>query len=198
MRKKKVVLRERQKPFRSSNCHVVSPDCGGSCIFSCTYSRCCTVYTSRSLLHSTFPTSRDETQVVKGLTKSFQMHSIFFGLRQYCSACHQALFTKNVFQSTEKTISARSQNEWKATDKSLFSLFSGKLNAMKNHLVFHLWTDFHIHGHLREVRLLWPTSSQGEGWMVTGTQAQAQTSTLSSSRATHYAQWQNDAVIKQK
>lgn len=63
------------------------------------------------------------------------MHSIFFGLRQYCSACHQWHFSPRnvlcVFQaSTEKTISARSQKEWKEIDKNPF-FFSGELKAMK-------------------------------------------------------------------
>lgn len=67
-------------------------------------------------LYGALQTRRDETRAVKWLTKSFHMHSIFFGLRQYCSACHQWHFSPRnvlcVFQaSTEKTISARSQKE---------------------------------------------------------------------------------------
>ena len=56
------------------------------------------------------------------------MHSIFFGLRQYCSACHQWHFSPRnmlcVFQvSTEKTISARSQKRMKRNRQKSFSFF---------------------------------------------------------------------------
>lgn len=57
--------------------------------------------------------------------------------------------------------------------KSFF--FFGGAEGYENHLVFYFWSDFHIHGHLREVRLLWPTSSQGKRLTVKGTQTHEQT-----------------------
>ncbi len=85
-----------------------------------------------------------------------------------------ALFTKKralcISSKCRKDHFCQEPNRMKRNRQKYFFLFSGGAEGYENHLVFYFWTDFHIHGHLREVRPLWPTSSQGEGLTVTGTQ----------------------------
>lgn len=83
-----------------------------------------------------------------------------------------ALFTKKLcFVYFEWAQKRPFLPEAKRNEKKSF-FFRGA-EGYEKHLVFYFWTDFHIHGHLREVRLLRPTSSHGEGQSVTGTQTQA-------------------------
>lgn len=120
------------------------------------------------------------------------MHRIFFGLRQYCSACHQWHFSPRnmlcVFQvSTEKTISARSQKEWKEIDKNPFPFFiAGRLKAMKTILcsIFELisicmatWGRSGCPGQL-------PHRERDWRW-----QGHKPNSVLSNTHATHYPHW---------
>lgn len=80
-----------------------------------------------------------------------------------------ALFTKKALCISSEYRKEHFCQEPKGMKRNPFFFFGGA-EGYENHLVFYFWTDFHIQGHLREVRLLRPTSSQGERQSLTGTQ----------------------------
>lgn len=123
------------------------------------------------------------------------MHSIFFRLWQYCFSYHQWHFSP---RNCALCISSEYRKDHfcqKPKGMKRNPFLSRGAESYENHLVFYFWTDFHIHGHLREVRLLRPTSSHGEGQTVTGTQTQA--SILSNTHATHSPPWHHQDSCKE-
>lgn len=129
------------------------------------------------------------------------MHSIFFGLRRYCSSYHQWHFSpRNLcfvyFKQLQKGpyLPGAKRNERKS------SFFFVGAEGYENHLLFYFWTDFHIHGHLREVRLLRPTSSQGErhSWWQGHKPEHKSCSILADTHTTHCPPWHHRDSLQGK
>lgn len=91
---------------------------------------------------------------------------------QSCSACHRWHFSPRnlLFHKRRKGHLCHEPKRIKKEIPFSLCLFEGEAEGYENHFVFWFWTDFHFHGHLREVKFLGPSSWQEEERVVTGTQ----------------------------
>lgn len=121
-----------------------------------------------TLSHSVLPTqeSRDPSSEMVNKIISHAQHFLWAQAILLCLP-PVALFTKKralcISSKYRKDHFCQEPKRMKGNRQKSFFFFRGEAEGYENHLVFYFWPDFHIHGHLREVRLLWPTSSQGRG-----------------------------------